>query len=113
MSQHITSRKVYLLIFISLIVLTFMTVKVAFIDLGWLNTFIAITIAVCKALLVILYFMHMRYSSRLIWLFVAVGVFWLLLLIGLTMSDFISRDWLEARNPTEQISEITSFQERL
>ena len=73
--------------------LTFATVTIASIDLGRWNTVLAITIAVCKALVVILYFMHVRYSSRLVWLFIAAGFFWFLLLIALTMGDFESRSW--------------------
>ena len=94
MAQHIISKKANALIFIVLIGLTALTVAVASIDLGRFNTSVAISIAVAKALLVILYFMHVRYSSRLVWLFVSAGFFWLLLLIGLTLSDFVSRDWL-------------------
>lgn len=96
MPQHIISRKVYLLIFIGLLVLTFVTVEAASINLGQLNTVVAITIAVCKAVLVILYFMHVRYSSRLVWIFVGAGFFWLLLLIALTLSDFLSRGWISS-----------------
>ena len=94
MSQHIVPQKVYFFIFIALLCLTLITVLVASIDLGRLNTFIAITIAVCKALLVILYFMHVRYSSRLTWVVVGAGFFWLMILIGLTMSDYLTRNWL-------------------
>ena len=94
MAQHIVSKKQNALIFIVLIALTFLTVTVASIDLGRFNTLVAVSIAVVKALLVILYFMHLRYSSRLVWLFVGAGFFWLLLMIALTMSDFVSRNWL-------------------
>jgi cytochrome c oxidase subunit 4 len=74
--------------------LTFATVTMASIDLGRWNTAIAISIAVCKALLVILYFMHARYSSRLVWLFIGAGFFWFVLLMALTFSDFASRNWV-------------------
>ena len=88
---HISIR-VYAAVFSALIALTLLTTGVAFIDLGGdLNSIAAITIAVCKALLVILYFMHVRYSDRLTWVFVGAGFFWLMILITLTMSDVLSR----------------------
>jgi cytochrome c oxidase subunit 4 len=89
------SVKGYAIVFLSLLGLTLLTTAVAFIDLGggW-NNLAAITIAVCKAVLVILYFMHVRYSDRLTWVFVAAGFFWLLILIGGTMDDLLTRQWL-------------------
>lgn len=60
---------------------------------GGLNAVIALAIAVLKALLVILYFMHARYSSRLTWVFAGAGFFWLMILIGGTMDDFLTRNW--------------------
>lgn len=94
MSEHIVSKKLYYTIFIALMALTIITVLIATIDLGPLNAIVALTIAVIKALLVVLYFMHVRYSSRLTWAFVGAGFFWLAILIALTLSDYISRDWL-------------------
>ena len=94
MSQHILPLSLYLRIFFALLVLTGITVTVAFLDLGPMNTFVAISIAVVKALLVILYFMHVRYASRLTWLFAGAGFFWLILLLGLMMTDFLSRGWV-------------------
>jgi cytochrome c oxidase subunit 4 len=87
---------VYYQVFSALLVLTFLTVGIAYINLGLLNNVAALTIAVSKALLVILYFMHVRYSSRLTWLFIGAGFFWLLLLISFTLSDVFTRDWLPA-----------------
>jgi cytochrome c oxidase subunit 4 len=95
MSGHQIPKKTYYLIFAVLMVLLALTVAVAYIDLGrTLNIVIAMTIAIIKATLVILYFMHVRYSSRLTWLFVGAGFFWFLILVGLTFSDYISRGWL-------------------
>lgn len=94
MSQQIISKKTYLFVFIALLGLTFLTTEIASIDLGRLNVVVAMTIAVCKALLVMLFFMHLRYSNRLVWLFAGAGIFWLLLLIGLTLNDYLSRNWL-------------------
>ena len=71
------------------------SVGVAYLDLGLWRIVLAVTIAAVKALLVILYFMHARYSSRLIWLFAGVGFAWLGIMIVLTMSDYLSRGWLQ------------------
>ncbi len=94
-SGHVVSVKLYAVIFGALIALTLTTTGVAFMDLGGggLNAVIALAIAVLKALLVILYFMHARYSSRLTWVFAGAGFFWLMILIGGTMDDFLTRNW--------------------
>jgi cytochrome c oxidase subunit IV len=99
MSEHVVSKNLYYVIFGSLMVLTILTVVVAQINLGhgW-NDVIALTIAVAKALLVVLYFMHVRYSSRLTWVFVAAGFFWLAIMVVLTLSDYMTRGWLTANN---------------
>jgi cytochrome c oxidase subunit 4 len=94
MSEHIVSKKLYFVIFGALMVLTVLTVWVANIDLGWLNTPVALAIAVTKAVLVVLYFMHVRYSSRLTWVVVAGGFLWLVIMVGLTMSDYLTRGFL-------------------
>jgi cytochrome c oxidase subunit 4 len=94
MSEHIVSKKVYFVIFGALMILTIITVAVATLDLGPFNAIVALIIAAFKALLVVLYFMHVRYSSRLTWAFVGAGFFWLALLFALTLSDYFSRLWL-------------------
>jgi cytochrome c oxidase subunit 4 len=96
MSEHIVSKKMYFAIFGALMVLTVITVVAANIDLGSekLNTVVALAIAVTKAMLVILFFMHVRYSSRLTWVVVAGGFLWLLIMVGLTLSDYLSRGML-------------------
>ena len=94
MAQHIVPRQLYYRIFAALLVLTAITVGMAFVDLGPFNTFLALTIAVSKAVLVILFFMHVRYGSRLITVYVVAGVFWLLLLLSLSLTDFLTRGWL-------------------
>ena len=94
-SGHIVSVKLYSAIFGALLVMTLATAGAAFIDLGGnLNTVVAMLIAACKALLVILFFMHVRYSSRLTWVFVGAGFFWLMILLSLTLADVLSRRWL-------------------
>ena len=94
-SDHVVSIKLYSAIFGALLVMTLATAGAAFIDLGGnLNTVVAMLIAACKALLVILFFMHVRYSSRLTWVFVGAGFFWLMILLSLTLADVLSRRWL-------------------
>jgi cytochrome c oxidase subunit 4 len=94
MSEHVVSTRTYYAIFITLMVLTAVTVWVATLDLGRLNIVAALAIAVIKATLVLLYFMHLRHSPRLTWLIVSVAFVWLLILIGLIMSDELTRAWL-------------------
>jgi cytochrome c oxidase subunit 4 len=95
MSEHIVSPRVYITIFLVLMVGTGLTVLAAFRDFpGPLNAVVALTIAVVKATLVILYFMHVRYSSRLIWLIISAALFWLAILFALTISDYWTRSWL-------------------
>lgn len=91
MTEHITSVRTYLLVFIALMILTAITVLVAFQDFGAWNDIVALTIAVIKASLVVLFFMHIYHSTRLSKLVVVSGLVWLLILIGLTLSDYLSR----------------------
>lgn len=94
------SVKGYAIVFVSLLALTLLTTAMAFIDLGGrVNTVVALTIAVGKALLVILYFMHVRYSDGLTWVFVAAGFVWLLILIGGTIDDLLTRPLLSPQSP--------------
>ena len=94
MSEHVVSRKVYFVIFGALMVGTALTVWVANFDLGTWNAVVALSIAVFKATLVVLYFMHVRYSSKLTWVFVGAGVIWLIILFAFTLSDFLTRGWV-------------------
>ena len=92
---HVVSVKLYAMIFGALLALTASTALVAFVNLGGnLNTVAALLIAIIKASLVILFFMHVRYSSRLTWVFVGAGLFWLLILLTLTLTDPLTRNWL-------------------
>lgn len=100
MAGHISPKKVYYTIFGSLMVLTAITVTVAFINLGTLNFPIALGIAITKATLVILFFMHVKYSSRLTKLICGTAFFFLLVLFGLTLSDYLSRGWFAAPGGT-------------
>jgi cytochrome c oxidase subunit 4 len=102
-SEHIVPIWLYLVIFTTLIVLTGVTATVAFVDLSWkfgqppnvhvvnFNPLVALAIAIFKATLVVLFFMHVKYSSRLTKIVVGAGVFWLLILLSLTMTDYLSR----------------------
>src|ERR1700710_1926708 len=92
MSEHIVPLKIYVAIFSALLVGTALTVWAGFVDFpGQLNVIIALTIAVIKATLVVLYFMHVRYSSRLIWVIFTSALFWLVILFALTFSDYWTR----------------------
>jgi cytochrome c oxidase subunit 4 len=93
MAGHISPTRVYYTIFGSLMVLTAITVVVAFINLGGLNFPVALAIAITKATLVILFFMHVKYSSRMTKLICGTAFFFLLVLFGLTLSDYMSRGW--------------------
>ena len=95
MSEHAKhpSRTLYVIIFLGLVVGTILTYTIAFKDLGIWNPVVALTIAVIKATLVILYFMHVRYSSKLTIVTVCAGFFWLMILITLSLSDYITRSW--------------------
>ena len=84
----------YVGVFLALIVGTVLTVVVAMFDLGPLNNIVMLLVAVAKALLVVLFFMHVRWSSRLTWVVAAAGFFWLLILFGMTMGDYMSRGWI-------------------
>jgi len=94
MSEHVLPKRVYYTIFAVLMLCTYLTVQMAFIDLGRFNTVAALAIAIFKATLVVLFFMHVKYSSRLTWAVVLSGVFWLGILLVLTMSDYLTRPWL-------------------
>jgi len=98
MSEHIVPVRVYLAIFAALLVGTGLTVAAAFFDFPWrLNTVVALTIATVKATLVVLYFMHVRYSIRLIWVIVVSALFWVGILFALTLSDYFTRGWLSTQ----------------
>jgi len=92
MSEHIVSVRVYITIFLVLLVGTALTVWAAFVDFPYgLNTLIAMTIAVTKATFVVLYFMHVRYSARLVWVIVGAALFWMAILFAFTLADYLTR----------------------
>jgi cytochrome c oxidase subunit 4 len=93
MSAHILAKRVYYTIFAILMFCTYLTVQIAFFDLGPLNTIAALGIACFKATIVMLFFMHVKYSTRLTWAVVLGSIFWFGILIVLTMSDYLTRVW--------------------
>ncbi|MGE5321411.1 MAG: cytochrome C oxidase subunit IV family protein [Actinomycetota bacterium] len=95
MAEHAhPTPMLYLLIFGLLAVLTVSTWAIAFVDLGIFNPIVALAIACTKATLVILFFMHVRYSDRLTKVTISAGFFWLMILITLSLSDYLSRTLL-------------------
>jgi cytochrome c oxidase subunit 4 len=94
MTHHIISVKVYAAVFIALLVLTFTTVAVSKIELGEFNFIVAMTIAVVKAMLVVMFFMDVRHASSLTKLFVGAGFFWMAIMLVFLVSDYLSRGWL-------------------
>jgi len=92
-AHHVTRLPVYFLVFAALMMLTILTVTASRFDLGWLNTPIALGIAVIKATLVILFFMHVIHSPRLTWVVVISSFLWLAVLFVLTLADYLTRSW--------------------
>lgn len=91
MSSHVLSVRLHLAVFAALMAFTAVTLGVAFVDLGWANDVAALGIATAKATLVALYFMHVRFEGRLTGLVIGAGLLWLLILIGLTLADYLTR----------------------
>jgi cytochrome c oxidase subunit 4 len=93
-TPHIVPKSLYFAVFFALVILTWVTTFVATVDLGRWNIFVALAIAVCKASLVVLFFMHVWYSTRLTKMIVVASIFWLILLLFLTMADIWTRTWM-------------------
>lgn len=93
-THHIDSVRTYTLIFIALLILTFVTTGVAYVDLGRLNVVVALAIACVKMLLVALWFMHVRHSTVLTKLTLVGSLVWLFILLAFTLGDILSRGWL-------------------
>jgi cytochrome c oxidase subunit 4 len=92
--HHIVPKRVYFLVFLALIVMTWVTAYVSTIDMGRLNIFVALSIAIFKASLVILFFMHVKYGTRLTKMIVLAGLYWLILLLFIAMVDLWTRGWM-------------------
>jgi len=109
MSGHISPKSTYFTIFGALMVCTILTVIAAFINMGNLNFPVALTIAVFKATLVVLFFMHIKYGSSLTKLIVGTAFFFLGIMLTLTMSDYLSRGWFTAPRGSTSPASITSL----
>jgi cytochrome c oxidase subunit 4 len=92
--SHVSSKGLYYTIFVSLFVLTMVTVAIARVDLGAMNTPIALAVAGVKATLVILFFMGVKYNTPLTKVVAASGFVWLIILFGMTMGDYLTRAWI-------------------
>jgi cytochrome c oxidase subunit 4 len=92
--EHIVPLKVYFAVFGALMVLTATTVFAATVDLGPLNLAVALGIAITKATLVILYFMHVKYSGNMVKVYVAAGFLFFVIMLGITLSDYMTRGWI-------------------
>ncbi len=106
MLGHVVPKKTYFLIFGTLLALTGLTTGMAFVDLGQWNTIVALIIACSKATLVVLFFMHVRWSPQLMRVVLLSALLWLAILISLTTTDFFSRDWTPIPQSWES-SELT------
>ena len=96
---HVTSLRTYFLVFAALMLGTTITVWVAFFDLGVMNNVVALGVALVKATLVVLFFMHLAHASRLAKLVCVTGFFWLLILFGITLTDYTTREFLPTQDP--------------
>ena len=94
MSGHVASAKLYYGVFFALIVGTILTYLAALVDFGFFNNVVMLTIAVTKMLLVMLFFMGVRWNSRLTWVVAGSGFFFLLIMFTITMSDYMTRGWM-------------------
>jgi len=92
MVEHIAPKRMYFFVFGSLLVLTLLTWRIAYVDLGPWNTVVALAIAVCKASLVALFFMHLRWSGSMMRIVVCAAIFWLAIMMTLTLGDILTRN---------------------
>lgn len=94
MSEHIATKKTYIAVWASLMCLTAATAGVSYLELGQFNIVLALVIATCKAMLVALIFMGVKYiSQKMTWIVIVAGLFWLFILLALSMTDYITRPW--------------------
>jgi cytochrome c oxidase subunit IV len=105
MSEHIASRKIYYFVFFSLLILTLLTWRIAYIDLGRWNTVVALIIAICKASLVVTFFMHLRWSASVVRLVLFAAIFWLAIMLTLTAGDFFSRSNVQPWQASTEVSQ--------
>jgi cytochrome c oxidase subunit 4 len=89
------TQRTYYIVFVTLLLLTVTTVAVSFVELGGWHLFAALAIAGCKAVLVLLFFMHVLHSPRLTWLIIGAALYWFGILFVLTLSDYLTRGWMK------------------
>jgi cytochrome c oxidase subunit 4 len=94
MSEDITPAGIYFRVWAALLILLGLTTGLAYIPMGWFNTVMSVTIAFAKAILIVLFFMHVKYKGRLVRVFVCAGLFWLGILFALSLADYFTRSWL-------------------
>jgi len=94
MAATVVSARKYLLTYVALLVLTVLTTLVAYVDLGWATMLIAILFALAKATLIASVFMHVLYEGRLVKLVIAGAVIWFIILVSLTINDYLTRGWI-------------------
>jgi cytochrome c oxidase subunit 4 len=92
--SEVVSKKTYLIVWAALMILVGVTVGAAYLQLGRFNAVIAVGIATTKAILIVLYFMHVRYSPRLVWVFAGAGALWLGIMFALSIGDYLTRGYL-------------------
>jgi cytochrome c oxidase subunit 4 len=95
MIHHVTPVRTYLIVYAILMALLILTIAVAYVDLGPFGVPVAMTIATTKAVLILLYFMHVKDSPKLVWVFSGAAFYWLLILLGLSFNDYATRGWIE------------------
>jgi cytochrome c oxidase subunit IV len=95
MKQHISSIQTNVTVFVALLVLLFVTVGAAYLPLGPLNFATAMAVATAKAVLIVVYFMHAKYSHRLTAVIAMASLLWLSIMVALTLTDYLSRGWLD------------------
>lgn len=107
MSEHIASKKIYYVVFGSLLILTLLTWQIAYIDLGAWNMVVALVIAIFKAGLVATFFMHLRWSASMMRLVLFAAIFWLAILITLTIGDVLTRHTVSQPQPWQASAVIS------
>ena len=98
-AEHIVPVRIYVIIWVALLCLTGLTTGVAYIDLGVFNTVVALAIAVAKMMLVVLFFMHVKYITGLPRIVMIAAIFWLAIMMSITLSDELTRNWAPPGRP--------------
>ncbi len=99
MSEHIVPVRVYLKVWLALLILLGATIGLAYVPLGHMHIVMAIAIAFAKAILIVLFFMHVKYKAKIIWVYVTAGLFWLGIMFTLALGDYLTRSWLPTPTP--------------